>query len=107
MKASDFMRSLITATSGTIEQLPKLQRNSGNAEAIFGGSTMLLIVSQSLNCKRLCFPFGIGFWIISPLIYSLAGFVSGSLRNSSRVMALSVVIDTAFVTCSSSGVFLV
>jgi hypothetical protein len=39
-------------------------------------------------------------WLLDnlSLIYSLAGFVSGSLRNSSRVIALSVVIDTVFMS---------
>jgi len=33
-------------------------------------------------------PCGTGFWIICPSIYSLAGLVSGSFRNSSKVMGL-------------------
>lgn len=42
---------------------------------------------------RLCFPLGIGFWVIAPSAYSLAGFVSGKARKSSRarVLGLSVV----------------
>lgn len=35
-----------------------------------------------------CLPCGIGFWMICPSIYSLAGSVSGSLRNSSKVIDL-------------------
>lgn len=42
--------------SGTIDLDSKLQRNSGNAQAIFSGSAMLLITAQSLYYIRLCSP---------------------------------------------------
>ena len=74
---------------GTIDCPPKVQRNSGKANAIFWSSTTWLIAVTNFPCNLLCFPWGIGFWITCPWMYSLAGFVSGNLRNSSSVIVFS------------------
>ena len=74
------------ATSGTIERPPKVQPSSGNAQAIRWGLPAALTLVMSYPWIVLCFPCGIGFCTIAPLMYSLAGLVSASCKNSSRVI---------------------
>ena len=81
-----------TAISRTMAASPTIQRSSGKASAIFVLSASSLIVATSLPWRRLCSPWGLGFWLIFPSIYSEAGLVSGRSRNSSKLMDLTSVL---------------
>jgi hypothetical protein len=46
-----------------------------------------------------------GFWIISPLMYSLAGLVSGNCKNSAKVIGRVSVLIIIFYPCSINTQF--
>jgi len=77
-----------TEMSGMVDRSPNVQRNSVNPRATFDRFSCALIVATNSLWTALYFPLGIGFWMISPAIYSLPGLVSGISKKASNEMGI-------------------